>query len=204
MLWESGFRIGDLMDFHWDDDRHIYPVWSTRRGHHPTIVVPSSQKNRKAEEIPMLPGLQALLEAVPKQGRTGWVANPLCVDFDRMPNGFRPKASDLRSLVERFSNESIAAACGVSETAVRKWLTKLNVRRSAEFCQATGSVLPEEIAALRRRSQRKSSPELESPEVRLTTDHVSRIIAAIGEKANIVVRQPDKRTGVRIKYASRP
>ena len=54
VLWESGFRIGDLMDFCWDDTRHIHPKWPNRTGHHPTIVVPSSQKNGRVQEIPML------------------------------------------------------------------------------------------------------------------------------------------------------
>ena len=76
VLWESGFRVGDLMDFSWDDDRHIHPVWPSRKDHHPTIVVPSTQK------IPMLPGLQALLESVDKRNRTGWIVDPLPVPRD--------------------------------------------------------------------------------------------------------------------------
>lgn len=55
VLWFSGFRIGDLMDFHWEDERHIRPVWSDRANVHPTITIPSSQKNRKIQEIPLLP-----------------------------------------------------------------------------------------------------------------------------------------------------
>jgi hypothetical protein len=31
VLWESGFRVGDLMDFSWDNPRHIHPVWPTQR-----------------------------------------------------------------------------------------------------------------------------------------------------------------------------
>jgi integrase len=37
---------------------------------------------------------------------------------------------------------------------------------------------------------------------RLTKERVSRIISMIGKKANVVVRQPDKEKGTRIKYAS--
>lgn len=76
VLWESGFRLGDLLDFHWTDDRHIRPVWSQRDGEHATIVIPSTQKNGKHEVIPLLPGLQALLETVPVADRHGWVLNP--------------------------------------------------------------------------------------------------------------------------------
>jgi integrase len=76
ILWESGFRIGDVMDFAWEDARHIHPVWPTRPGDHPTLMIPSTQKNGQTQVIPMLPGLQRLLEATPPSARCGWVVNP--------------------------------------------------------------------------------------------------------------------------------
>lgn len=39
-------------------------------------------------------------------------------------------------------------------------------------------------------------------ETRLTTEHVGRVISSIGEKAGIIVQQPDKANGIRAKYAS--
>jgi integrase len=30
VLWESGFRVGEMMDFSWDDSRFIHPVWPKR------------------------------------------------------------------------------------------------------------------------------------------------------------------------------
>jgi len=76
VIWNSGFRIGDLMDFCWDDDRRIRPHWPKRRDHLPTITIPSSQKNGRVQEIPMLPELDALLRSVPKKLRSGWIVNP--------------------------------------------------------------------------------------------------------------------------------
>ncbi|MCG6154665.1 tyrosine-type recombinase/integrase [Rubinisphaera margarita] len=73
VLWESGFRISEAMDFSWDDDQRIHPVWS--RAAHSTIIVPPSQKNGRLQEIPMLPGLKHLLLSVPEKRREGFVVN---------------------------------------------------------------------------------------------------------------------------------
>lgn len=45
VLWESGFRIGDLMDFSWDDHQRTHPVWPANPGQLATLIVPSTQKN---------------------------------------------------------------------------------------------------------------------------------------------------------------
>lgn len=45
ILWETGFRLADVMDFAWDDDRHIHPVWPAGAELHPILVIPSTQKN---------------------------------------------------------------------------------------------------------------------------------------------------------------
>ena len=80
LLWESAFRLGDAMDFSWDDQQHIYPVWPQRDGLHPTLKIPLTQKNGKEQEIPMLPGLANLLNSVPTEQRVGWVINPLAIE----------------------------------------------------------------------------------------------------------------------------
>jgi hypothetical protein len=85
-------------------------------------VIPSTQKNGTHQELPMLPGLETLLQQIPTAERQGWVVNP--------------------------------------------------------------------------RSFGRTTCE------RLTKDRVSRTIAAIGQEAKIVVRQPDERRGHRIKFAS--
>lgn len=204
ILWESGFRVGDLMDFSWDDERHIHPRWPTRAGHHPTIVVPSSQKNGRVQEIPMLPGLENLLNSIPKSDRTGWIVNPLPIQREIKADSdcFRPTTADLRNLSKRYSNRSIAAAFGVSDTMVRKWLAEDEIRREVEFRRETGPITVAEIDSVRRSAQRSSSHSARRSTSRMAKDRVSRIIAMIGEKAGIVVRQADTRTGHRIKHAS--
>ena len=44
VLWGYGFRVGDLLDFTGDDDRHIHPVWSDRDRRRATLVIPPTQK----------------------------------------------------------------------------------------------------------------------------------------------------------------
>ena len=83
----------------------------------------------------------------------------------------------MKQLVETYSNYSIAAACGVSETTVRKWLGGIGIRRSEEL-QVNTSNLPESLIDELRpptaiRSTRAASRSIE----RLTKERVGRIIA---------------------------
>ena len=204
ILWGSGFRVGDLMDFSWDDDRHIYPVLSQRSSLHSTLLIPSTQKNGRVQEIPMLPELEELLSGVPKSRRSGWIANPLPIQYEiRCESEFmRPTDEDLKSLASRFSNSTIARACSVNETTVRKWLASLGFRRDCEFQHDTGTIPKSEWTPIRKRAQKRRSRSAQRSNGRLTKERVSRIISLIGEEAGIVVRQEDERTGQRMKYAS--
>jgi len=204
VLWESGFRVGDLMDFSWDDRRHIHPVWSERPEVHPTIVVSSSQKNGRVQEIPLLPGLQRLLEIVPREDRTGWIVNPLPMEYEitAAAEYLRPPDEDLRLLARRFSNRSIGKACHVSDVTVRNWLVEAGIRRQAEFRAETGKIPLHEIAAFRRRASSRSSFDACRQTSRLTKERVGRVISMIGEKAGVVVHEADARTGSREKFAS--
>ncbi|MEK6257894.1 MAG: site-specific integrase [Planctomycetota bacterium] len=112
VLWETGFRIGDVMDFSWDDDRHIHPVWPERQAQHPTLVVPSTQKNGVHQEIPMLPGLGDLLLSVAATDRMGWVVNPQPVEYLlRMPGNRRSPVIASRSK-ERLTKERVSRVIG--------------------------------------------------------------------------------------------
>ncbi|WP_149494721.1 tyrosine-type recombinase/integrase [Roseiconus lacunae] len=204
VLWYSGFRVGDLMDFYWEDERHIRPVWPSRSDVHPTITVPSSQKNGKLQEIPMLPELEAFLLEVPKAKRTGWIVNPLAVTSTVKPGckWFQPAPDDLIALAKQYSNLSIAAACGVSDAAVRKWLKKQGFRRSREFKVDTGTIPEAVVQDVESRAKRRTGAVQVPITERLTKERVGRTIAAIGEEAGIVVRQEDERTGTRTKFAS--
>ena len=152
----------------------------------------------------MLPGLQALLEAIPRNQRQGWVVNPLPLDNQARSrtDWFKPITGDLLSLAQRHSNTAIAKACGVSEAAVRKWLEKVGIERDPDEVRTGGEILTHEVAKLRARAENTSAQPTSSSERRLTTEYVGRMIGKIGEKAGIVVRQPDEETGKRIKYAS--
>ena len=108
VLWESGFRIGDVMDFSWDDDRHIHPVWPEQQAQHPTLVVPSTQKNGMHQEIPMLPDLRELLLSVPEQDRRGWVVNPQPVEYQLQLSGNRRSSSRVSRSVERLTKEHVS------------------------------------------------------------------------------------------------
>jgi integrase len=204
ILWETGFRVGDLLDFSWDDDRFIHPVWSRRQSVLPTIVIPGRQKNRRVQEIPMLPGLEKLLSGIPKSQRTGWIVNPLSIQYEiRCESEFiRPTDEDLKLLAIQFSNSSIARCCGVTETTVRKWLVSIGFQRDSEFQRNTGTIDQAEWTAIRKRAHKRRSRTAQRQDRRLTKERVGRVISLIGEEAGIVVRQEDERTGQRRKYAS--
>ena len=204
ILWESGFRIADLLDFSWDDIERIHPVWPRRQGQHPTLVIPSTQKNGKNEEIPLLPGLKKLLDTVPEDRRVGFVVNPPPAEYEfksQPKKWFMPKPEDLADLIRSYSNCAIARACGVSDVTVQNWLDRQGLKRAGKIARY-GSEIPADVVdqirlrATRRKHQRPAKSG------RLTRDRVSRVIAQIGEEAKVVVRQPDKEGGRRIKYAS--
>ena len=203
VLWESGFRIGDLMDFSWNDSRHIHPLWPTQKGQFPTVMVPSSQKNGRVQEIPMLPGLAELLEQVPVKLRTGWIVNPtgMEVELQGSEHSFRPSVDDLRKLTQRYSNVAIAAACGVSEAAVRKWLNRHGIQPCGSPQENT--VMTEnQIERLRSRAERCPGSPIRRTENRLTKERVGRVIGLIGMEADIVVQLEDSRVQRRKKFAS--
>lgn len=202
VLWESGFRVSDVMNFSWDDLRRIHPVWPRRQSDHATLIIPSTQKNGRNEEIPVLPGLKMLLEEVPEDQRTGFVVNPLPIEYEMKSQGkwFMPRPDDLEQLIADFSNLAIARACGVSEQTVRNWLERFALQRHGKIARYGQEVPDEVVERLKRRAQRQKH-QARRPG-RLTVDRVSRIIASIGEKANVVVRQADEERGQRIKYAS--
>jgi integrase len=204
VLWESGFRVGDLMDFSWDDDRHIHPVWPMRTAVHPTLVIPPSQKNGRVQEIPMLPGLRQLLEEVPNHERQGWIVTPQPIEFRLSSQGdwFQPAADDLRAWSKRFTNCAIATACGVSETTVRNWLRMLRLVRETNSRGYARAVPAAEAVCVRHRAVRQDAHSAARSVDRLTKDHVSRVIAMIGKEAGIVVRQADDRNGASVRHAS--
>lgn len=204
VLWESAFRIGDVMDFSWDDTRRIHPKWPARDGQHPTLMIPPTQKNAKSQEIPMLPGLRELLQTIPARDRHGWVVNPRPIDYQirSAETWFRPTDEDLREIAGRCSNCAIALACGVTETTIRKWLGKIPGSSQRPRSADSGDIPSKQITALRRRAQLRDARSTIASSRRLTKERVGRVISKIGEEAGIVVQQEDPQTGQRRKYAS--
>ncbi len=199
VLWESGLRVGELMDFSWDREGHVRPVWPSQPQHHPTLLIPSTQKNRRVQEIPMLPGLQTLLEAVPEQDRKGWIVNPIPLSPRLKRRALRPSKSELRQLVKQYSNTAIAKVCGVSETAVRKWIGQEKI----SVASPKSKLKPEiPLATVQRLRALPETPPPTSKE-RLSEERVGRIVSKIGKAANVVVVvEADERLGKRTKFAS--
>jgi integrase len=179
-------------------------VWPRRQGQYPTLVIPSTQKNGKNQEIPLLPGLKKLLDTVPEDRRTGFVVNLRPIEYQfksQSEKWFVPKSEDLADLIRSYSNCSIARACGVSDVAVKKWLKKQGLKRTGKITNYGGEVPPDVIERLRERATRNKHQK-PAKSGRLTSHRVSHVIAQIGEEAKVIVRQPDKAKGSRIKYAS--
>lgn len=200
VLWTSAFRIGDLMDFSWDDPRHIHPVWGRSIGDHPTLAIPSSQKNGKVQEVPMLPELGELLAAISESQRFGWVVNPEPIEFDCSAkiDSFRPSESDLIELSKTFRSSAIAEMCHVSETAVRKWLANLQYSPNE-----LRDEVPAEVAqTVRLNAVRMPGEKLRRQGQRMTKEYVGKVISRIGETAGIVVQIEDSRLKKRQKFAS--
>ena len=199
VLWETGFRIGDLMDFHWKDEQHIHSKWKAL----PTLVIPSSQKNRKLQEIPLLPGLAKLLDAVPDKDRTGWVVDPQPLEYSIQGDieWFRPDAETLADLVKRFTNRAIGRACGVSDMTVRNWLKAAAIERSSPPTSRS-EVPADQVRDLRRTSERRKTFTRSCTGDRMTVERVGRVISLIGQKSNIIVRDGGCRASGNSKYAS--
>ena len=204
VLWFSGFRVGDLMDFHWTDARHICPIWASTKGTHPTISIPSSQKNGKVQEVPMLPELEGILNSIPTSKRNGWIVNPMSngAVIREGSDWFQPCDSDLRELAGTYNNLSIAKMCGVTEATIRNWLKQIGFSRVSKFKTAECPIPDQVVTNARTRAIRSKGETRKPRSNRLAKDHVSGVISAIGEKAGVIVRQKDERTGTREKFAS--
>ena len=108
----------------------------------------------------------------------------------------------LKQLARRYSNCSIAIACGVTDTTVRKWLKRAGIRREKEFKRQTGSIPKREMVVIGKRAKRLGNRVAQRKTERMTKERVSRVIALIGEQAAVNVQQADLRTGQRAKFAS--
>jgi integrase len=204
VLWESGFRVSDLMNFSWDNPRFIHPQWANRQSDVSVLSIPSFQKNGKLQVVPMLPQLEELLLSVAKTQRHGWVVDPQPMEclFNGDWDSFRPDDKDLAKLLKKYSFSEVARVCSVTETSVRKWASQLKLGEES-LSKYSQSRIPDGLRIqLLNRAQRKPSPQIKRISGRLTSERVGRVIAKIGQVANVVVQHEDRRLGQRVKYAS--
>jgi integrase len=188
------------MNFSWNDQSKIHPVWPDGVRRYPTLAITASQKNGRVQEIPMLPGLRELLDSVEETDRHGWVVNPQSVEFqrDHGREWVRPTVGDLQHLLQNYSNLAIAQACGVSEASIRKWCRNLEIdsgHRGRQ--QEVPRAVVEEIWS---RGLRQGRTPSRAGSGRLSVERVGRLISRIGEEARIVVRVDED--GKPVKYAS--
>lgn len=194
ILWETAFRVGDVMNFAWRGSKMIHPIWPDDRRKHPTLAIPSTQKNGKVQEIPMLPELSGLLQTISEKSRVDWIVNPQPMDALNRTQ-IRPNRNQLTLLAMEFSNCAIARAFEVTETAVRKWMDKFNIQPNGKRKK---SIVPKEkIESIKLHG----CGEIPLSE-RLTKERVGRVISLIGREAKIIVQVEDKEAKKRLKFAS--
>jgi integrase len=152
----------------------------------------------------MLPGLHKLLESVPSEYRHGWVAKPVLLQGkEKTGERTRPMKNDLTVLARDYGNSAIGRAFGYSDVAVGKWLQATGIVRSESSPRWPTEEVPQlKITKVIQTVEDAFSLPYSPTEFRPTTERVSRIICKIGEKARIVVVEPDKQSGRRLKYAS--
>lgn len=106
-LWESALRINELMSVSWDKQGAIRPRWQS--GSHPILEVPATmQKNNSDEEIPLLPGFEALLLETPPELRTGWAFEPQSLQnkLGRKVRHQRPDSDWVGKVISRIGKEA--------------------------------------------------------------------------------------------------
>ena len=139
---------------------------------------------------------------MPEDRRTGFVVNPPPAEYEfksQPRKWFMPEPDDLADLIRSYSNCTIARVCGVSDVTVQNWLDRRGLKRAGKIARY-GSEVPVDVAGQIRLRATRRKHQRPAKSGRLTRDRVSRVIAQIGEAAKVVVRQPDKEGGRRIKY----
>lgn len=106
-LWESAFRLGELMNTSWDIPRTIRPIW--KPGQSAILHIPAAmQKNGTDDDIPMLPGLEKLLLETPLIDRKGWVFKPSSLQsrLGRSSSRERPEADWVGKVIGKIGREA--------------------------------------------------------------------------------------------------
>ncbi len=188
-LWESGLRIDELMHVSWDDSNCIMPVW--QRGALPVLAIPAPmQKNDTEESIPMVAGLEELLQETPEAERCGWVFNPgsLRTKHKRRPSETRPHADWVGKVVSRIGEKAgivVEPAKGKPDAAdyrPTKYATAHDFRRGFADRLAAAGVSERDLAAIMRHANVETTRKHYAP------GNVQRTAGAIRERLATVPR----------------
>lgn len=154
-LWESALRINELMNVSWDKPGTIRPKW--KDGIHPSLEIPAAmQKNNSDEDIPLLPGFEALLLETPPERRSGWVFEPKSLQL-KLGRGIRHQRPDADWVGKVISRIGKAAKIVVEEADVKtgrreKYASAHDLRRSCGENLREAGVPPLVISRVMRHS----------------------------------------------------
>ncbi|QDU09796.1 site-specific integrase [Gimesia aquarii] len=179
-LWESAFRIEELMHISWDQPGTIRPIW--QQGQHPILEIPAAmQKNVTHETIPMLSGFESVLLETPESQRKDWVFNPksLQLRLGRKIAHRRPDADWVAKVIGRIGKEAQIIVEEADKKTGRdvKFASAHDLRRSCGERLRNAGVPPLVICRVMRHSSWETTRKHYAPgNVQKDTEVLKRII----------------------------
>lgn len=154
-LWESALRINELMNVSWDKPGTIRPKW--RDGIHSLLEIPAAmQKNNSDEEIPLLPGFEALLLETAPERRSGWVFEPhsLQTKLGRKVRLQRPDADWVGKVISRIGKAAniVVEEANEKTGSPKKYASAHDLRRACGQRLREAGVPPLVISRVMRHS----------------------------------------------------
>lgn len=150
-LWESGLRLGEILNMHWSDEQFIVPKW--QRGALPVLAIPAPmQKNATEESIPLLPGFEALLLETPEAEQFGWVFNPMSLQstLGRAARHERASVEWAGKVISRIGKRAGVIVRPKVGTGVPKFASAHDLRRSCADRLITAGVPEREVSRILR------------------------------------------------------
>lgn len=184
-LWESAFRIDELMHVSWDLPGTIRPIWE--EGQLPILEIPAAmQKNDTHERIPMLPGFEALLLETPVNERRGWVFNPksLQLRLGRKVVHKRPDADWVGKVISRIGEKAEIIVEEENEKTGRpvKYASAHDLRRSCGERLRNANIPPLVICRVMRHSSWETTRKHYAPgDVQQAAETLRGLLGSISE-----------------------
>jgi integrase len=150
-LWESGLRLGVLLNVHWSNGEYIVPSWP--RGDLPILSIPKAmQKNDTEEAIPLLPGFERLLLRTPAYNRGGWAFNPLSLQtkVGRKIRHARVSAEWVGKVISEIGEKAGVVVQPAAGDNPAKFASAHDMRRSCADRLVAAGVPEREVAAIMR------------------------------------------------------